>query len=309
MGSEPKIAVLMTTYNGEAFLAEQLDSILAQTHGNWTLTVSDDGSMDGTEAMVRHYQECWPGRLSWTCGPQQGFVANFMSLTANVPSDADYCAWSDQDDVWLPGKLARAVGALKSFGQDDPALYCGRTILVDRDNREYGLSPLMNRVPPSFANALVQCIAGGNTMVFNQPAKELIALGQGHDLASHDWWAYMIVTGAGGHVIYDPTPTLRYRQTGGNAMGSNKGIRAKAARLKAVAKGAFRKWAEGNIEALSANVGRLTGENRHILQAFAALHGEGGMALRLGKLRKGGFPRQSVAQSAFLYAMAALRWV
>lgn len=310
MKERAQIAVLMATYNGALFLKEQVESILAQTHSDWCLTVSDDGSTDATLDIVRRYQKVNLGRITLVQGPHQDFAANFLSLAMNAKRDVDYYAWSDQDDVWLPDKLERAVKAMMPLGQDEPALYCGRTVLVDVDNREYGLSPMMDRLPPSFANALVQCLGGGNTMVFNRPARALIAGGYGHKVPSHDWWAYMIVSGSGGRVIYDPTPILRYRQTGNNAMGSNRGFKAKVARLKAVAKGVFREWTSRNLSALAGNEGSLTPENRRILAAMASLHrGDGNVLQRLKCLRDGGLYRQSPLQSAFLYAMATVGWM
>ena len=128
----PHVAVLMATYNGAEFLSEQLDSLAVQTHGNWRLWVSDDGSADATIDILRRYQKVWrEDRLILLSGPGRGFQANFLELTARPDISADYYAWSDQDDVWLPEKLARALERLEHLGPDRPALYCGRTILKE----------------------------------------------------------------------------------------------------------------------------------------------------------------------------------
>jgi len=86
--------------------------------------------------------------------PAEGFVANFLSLTCKASIEADYYAYSDQDDVWESDKLERAVRWLQTVPENIPALYCSRTRLVDAENNEIGLSPLFSK-PPSFANALI----------------------------------------------------------------------------------------------------------------------------------------------------------
>ena len=172
--AQPKVAILLCTYHGQHYLAEQLDSFAAQSHSNWEVWASDDGSKDDTHAILEAYQQKWPdGRLSIHFGPAEGFAANFLSLTCKASIDADYYAYSDQDDIWEPNKLARAVEWLNTLPENIPALYCSRTRLVDSNNNEIGVSPLFAK-PPSFANALMQNIGGGNTMVFNNAARNLL---------------------------------------------------------------------------------------------------------------------------------------
>jgi hypothetical protein len=106
-------------------------------------------------------------------GPAEGSTANFLSLTCRADIDADYFAYADQDDVWESDKLERAVNWLKTIPEGVPALYGSRTLLVDARNQHIGYSPLFER-EPNFRNALVQSIAGGNTMVFNRAARDLL---------------------------------------------------------------------------------------------------------------------------------------
>lgn len=196
---QPRVAILLCTYHGQHYLAEQLESFAAQSHKNWEVWASDDGSQDETHAILKAHQEKWPeGRLSIHFGPAEGFAANFLSLTCKASIEADYYAYSDQDDVWEADKLERAVRWLETIPPNMPALYCGRTRLVDADNNEIGLSPLFSKLP-SFANALMQNIGGGNTMVFNNAARALLReAGEDTPVITHDWWAYMVVSGCGG---------------------------------------------------------------------------------------------------------------
>jgi glycosyltransferase involved in cell wall biosynthesis len=270
--ASPHVAVLMATYNGAEFLPEQLDSLAGQTHENWRLWVSDDGSADATLDILRGYQKVWgEDRLCICRGPGRGFQHNFLSLTARPDLEADYFAWSDQDDIWLPEKLAQALDFLKPFGQTHPVVYCGRAILMNGAGRDYGLSPRMDQRSQVFANALLQCVGGGNTMVFNRTARELIIGDYPFELFSHDWWAYQAVSGCGGRLIYDGEPLLRYRQHGKNAVGIKRGLFKQWNRLRRVLIGDWRRFLGLQLEALQKASWRLTPENRRVLEALVEL--------------------------------------
>ena len=108
------VAILLGTRNGAEYLSEQLDSFRKQTYKNWSLWASDDGSTDQTREIIGDFIASPEINGSLLYGPQQGFCANFMSLVANPEIQAAYYAFSDQDDVWLEDKLARAVDWLQT---------------------------------------------------------------------------------------------------------------------------------------------------------------------------------------------------
>ena len=265
MKHEPKIAILLCSYNGGAYIRRQLDSIISQSYSNWVLYISDDGSTDETLDIVYEYKKrLGDGRVQVFSGPGQGFAWNFISLVDKVPGDFDYYAFSDQDDEWLNFKLDKAVQLLIT---DDsiPQLYCGRTQLVDEDNCRLGLSPLFTR-KPCFRNALVQSIAGGNTMIFNRASKNIILKTPSNSkIISHDWWIYILVTGCGGRVIYDKQPTILYRQHQNNIIGANKGISARLSRLLGVIDGRYKKWIQANLDVLEEIEINFTEDNRFVL--------------------------------------------
>ena len=265
----PRIAILLCTHQGGAFLAEQLDSIQKQSYQNWVVHASDDGSTDETLSILESYQRRWPkGRLNLYSGPQNGFAANFLSLTCRREIDAHFFAYSDQDDIWDINKLDMAIRWLKSLPLENAAVYCNRTRLVDSKNIEIGFSPLFTK-PPSFTNALIQNIGGGNTMVFNNAARELVCeVGSTVPIVSHDWWLYILVTGCGGVVHYDPSPTLRYRQHTRNAVGMNSSGVAKLRRVRMVWEGRFKSWTDRNITSVEAILDKLTPRNRHAFECF-----------------------------------------
>jgi NADPH-dependent glutamate synthase beta subunit-like oxidoreductase/NAD(P)H-flavin reductase len=291
--STPKVAVLLCSYQGQPFLAAQLDSIKQQSHQNWAVWASDDGSTDGTLAVLASYQQQWlAGQLSVVAGPSKGFVANFLSLSCRPEVAADFYAYADQDDVWEADKMERAVAWLETVPAEVPALYCSRTLFVDQDNRPLGLSPLFLK-PPSFANALMQSLGGGNTMVFNNAARQLLLeAGEAALVKSHDWWLYLLVTGAGGQVFYDPHPTLRYRQHTGNLVGLNTSVAARLKRLSMLWRGEFRGWNTGHVTALRPLAHLLTPANRQTLEHFAKARNLG-LIPRLIGLRRCGIYRQT----------------
>lgn len=300
----PKVAILLCTYYGQNYLAEQLASFEAQSHSNWQVWASDDGSEDDTRAILESYQCKWPeGSLFICSGPAEGFAANFLSLTCKEHIKADFYAYSDQDDIWEADKLARAVRWLESVPAEVPALYCSRTRLVDVNNNEIGVSPLFTN-PPSFANAIMQNIGGGNTMMFNNAARELLReAGENRSVITHDWWAYIVVTGCGGRVFYDSEPTLRYRQHTSNLVGTNSNWAARLKRMRMLFQGRFKQWNDSNIAALHALDHRLTPESRETLQRFVSAR-KMSVVPRLINLKRAGVYRQTLLGNIGLIAAA-----
>lgn len=266
---DAKVAILMCTYNGSLFLTDQIRSFEDQTYRNWILYISDDGSKDGTLDLLRESTKQWQTGLIQTFnGPRRGFAANFLFLTCHADIEADFYAWSDQDDIWREEKLQKALDWLGKIPSHIPAIYCGRTKLIGASGDVCGFSPEFG-LPPHFCNALVQNIAGGNTMVFNQAARTLLQeAGDNLVVPSHDWWAYQLISGAGGSVFYDPEPMVLYRQHDGNLVGSNSSFFARLKRMCMVLKGSFCEWNDQNIHALEALEHRLTKESKYTLACF-----------------------------------------
>lgn len=301
-----RVAILMGTYRGERFLPEQLQSIERQTHLNWTLWVSDDGSDDNTLSQLKEFQARWPATRI-LAGPRESFLRNFLGLLSNTDIDAEFYCFADQDDFWHPKKLETALTWLEKQPADIPALYCSRTHIVDDTGASMGKSPLFAR-PPSFSNALVQSIAGGNTMVLNRAARDLMikAGSSTADVPSHDWWCYIVVTGAGGNVRYDATPLIDYRQHGGNLVGSNSGIRARIVRLQLMLKSRFRDWNEQHVIALRVIKTSFPPDSQELLAQFEQLRTRP-LPLRLYILYKSGLHRQTLLGNVALIAAVALK--
>ena len=262
----------MGVHNGSEFILEQLHSIANQTHRRWFVVASDDGSNDSTPEILTAIQSSWGAqKLRITRGPKAGFARNFLSLACDPDIEAEYYAFCDQDDVWEADKLSSAVAWLQTLPEDLPALYSGRSLLVDARNVDIGLSTLFKK-SPSFGNALVQCIAGGNTMVFNNAARKLLQIGGPQvDVVSHDWWTYLVVSACGGLVHYDAHPTVRYRQHGGNIVGTNLGLLPTFNRVKMLLDGRLINFTDRNLKALSKLNYCITPRNLETLAVFTAI--------------------------------------
>ncbi|MBT8565434.1 glycosyltransferase family 2 protein [Polynucleobacter paneuropaeus] len=302
----PLVAILLCTYNGARFLTEQLDSLESQTHQNWIVFASDDGSTDHTLEILRQYQAKWPaGKLTIRSGPQKGFCQNFLSLACDPEIKADYYAFCDQDDVWMPEKISTALSILNSNENRRPNLYCGRTIYISELGDEIGMSRKFIH-PKTFRNALVQCIAGGNTMVFDAKAKALMELTPNVDVPSHDWWLYQLVTGYGGIVYYDLNPHIKYRQHPNSLVGKNTSLISRIDRLGMVLNGRFREMISKNIAAIEVSLFFLTEENKEIFNLFKKMR-EQRLKDRIRLIEVCGIYRQSWQGTLSLLLAAILK--
>ena len=300
------VAILMGTCNGARFLRAQLATIATQSHRDWRLVASDDGSTDATRAILAAFRdEMGAGRVEIREGPRRGFAANFLALAGDPGIRADAYAFADQDDLWHQNRLARGLARLAAVPGGRPGLTGGRTRLVDEAGMPLGLSPEF-RLPPSFENALVQSIAGANTMLFDAPAKRLFEAVPGVAVVAHDWWAYQLVSGAGGTVIYDPEPFVSYRQHAGNLIGGNRGFRARGARLRLLLAGRMAEWTDVNLAALEAAAPVLRPEAAAKVALLREARGRR-LLPRLALLRRLALYRQTRAGTASLWLAGAAR--
>lgn len=215
-----KVLVLMSTYNGEKYIRDQIDSILGQDKCSVDLLVRDDGSTDKTTTILDELME--QGKLKWYSGDNLRPGKSFMNLLVSASSDYDYYAFADQDDIWKKDKL---YAAAKMIGKTDrPALYCGNAMLVDNNLSELGLC---NRyiLNPNLVGVLVGGGIQGATIVMNKALKKCFGENiLSEDVKMHDYYVTCVCLSIGGKVLYDQVPYLMYRQHGGNVIGVNKSI-------------------------------------------------------------------------------------
>jgi glycosyltransferase involved in cell wall biosynthesis len=305
---DARVVILLASYDGAAFLAEQLASLEAQDHADWRLVWRDDGSRDDTVAILQDFAARQaPGRVERLAGPEAhlGSAAGFLALLRQVAPglrDNDVVAFADQDDVWLPFKLSRAVRALGAAGAG-PAIYSARQVLVDATLKPLAVSAALVRAP-RFPAALTQNLATGCTVAMNAAAARLVAGSQAPGGCQHDWWAYLLVSAVGGVFLFDDEPVLLYRQHGGNAVGAQSSfLRRGWAALKRGPR-AFMGLMRQNVAALDAQRHLLTPEARAQLdQIQTALRGgplERWAVLRRCGLRRQGWAEQMVFRVWFL---------
>lgn len=208
-----KVAILLSTYNGEKYLREQIDSILAQTYDNFELIVRDDGSRDSTVEIVKEYMEKSDKEITLMVGKNLGFIKSFFELLKH--SDADYFSFADQDDIWLPNKIELAVNSLNKLDDTKPNMAFSNVDYYDTEMNFMGNGDSKGK-KPSFLNSLYECINQGMTMVINKTTRDYIVKNIPEKCFFHDWWTYMICT-AFGNVVQDDVVTVKYRRAKTNA--------------------------------------------------------------------------------------------
>lgn len=207
-----KVVVIMSTYNGETFLKEQIESVLHQSNISIKLLVRDDGSKDSTTDILNQYKD--RSLLEWYSGPNLGPAKSFLDCLAKAP-DAEYYAFCDQDDVWDTDKLSFAIEKIK--GDDIPAMYCSDTLLVDKDL--YVIRKGNIYVEGSFMESLISNPVTGCTMVINKTLRDLVLKYKPLVIDMHDWWIYRICMAVNGYFYFDKKSHIRYRQHSNNVIG------------------------------------------------------------------------------------------
>lgn len=215
------VLVLLSTYNGEKYLREQLDSIIAQENVRVTILVRDDGSKDSTVEILEEYKSTYPETFILEEGENVGCLKSFFWLmreAAEKYSVYDSYAFSDQDDVWLKDKLYRGADALAKTGAKYKLYFCAPQLV---DATLEPLQPKFAKYNLSLAEAFVFQPCIGCSMVFNQTLLKEAARGDTSIIDIHDAWLYKLALSLGAKVIYDSTPQILYRQHSSNTIGSH----------------------------------------------------------------------------------------
>lgn len=247
--STPHVTIVLATHNGARFISAQLHSLSMQTHSNWHVILTDDGSDDATVQLAR--QSLPESCLTIVEGPGQGVAANFLSGLRNV-KDTDYVAFCDQDDVWHRDKLERAISRLAAC--DGPAFVSTARVIADCRLRPLRIQ---RRRTVGFRSLMFRNCAAGNTFVMNAKALNILrACWPTVTPAFHDWWSALVLTGTGATWINDPLPSLLYRQHGANLLGAGGG------RVRSVINGTRTRWIAQNLHALQTALPRMADPQR-----------------------------------------------
>lgn len=215
-----RVAVLMSTYNGERYIEEQINSILSQK-GDFELDlwVRDDGSIDKTIEILKQYSD--KNLLNWYSGDNVGPAGSFINLLFNH-RDYDYYSFADQDDVWMDDKIKIAIERLKEIS--GPAVYFSNAELVDSKLNSLGRNVYMTSPKLDFYTL---CCAGGIlgcTMVMNSElVKMIVQHRKPLDMVMHDFYVSQFCSAIKGEFVYDNKPHMKYRQHERNVVGVSTG--------------------------------------------------------------------------------------
>lgn len=216
------VSVLLSTYNGEKYLREQINSILSQEDVNIKLIVRDDGSTDSTLDILREYKD--KSYLQYYNEVNIGYAKSFMNLIMKSRDTADYYAFCDQDDIWDSKKIIKAIEKLEKIKNEEFKLYFSNLTIVDKNLKKIGIKDYKD-LKINFKTSMVRFNISGCTMVFNNNLANLAAkeVFFKNDI-SHDSWIYKVCLAVGGKVIFDENSYIKYRQHNSNVTGVKQGI-------------------------------------------------------------------------------------
>lgn len=301
----PTVDILLATFNGEAFLAEQIESVLAQSFADWRLLVRDDGSTDDSTAIVGRYVSQYPDRILLIEDQDTGLgpAGNFARLMEH--SRAPYVMLCDQDDVWLPGKIERMLVAIRELEAESaaelPLLVYSDLTVVDSDLKmiqpSFWRYMLIDPVSGGSVNRLMgQNVVTGCASICNRRLIEL-TLPIPAEALMHDWWMALVAASMG-KLRCLPEATVIYRQHGTNTLGAKDfGVMSTLRRavVTPVQAGANTRKAQRLTQlqatALLERLGDgMESRTQRVVGSYATLSGKGFLARRLMALKFGFLP-------------------
>jgi glycosyltransferase involved in cell wall biosynthesis len=279
--TEPTVAILMATYNGESYIADQLLSIAWQTYTNWHLYVSDDGSKDATLAIVQAFANLNPDKVTILPVRKEhnGACGNFFRLIHDVPHSYDFYAFSDQDDVWFEDKLDKQISLLNNLENDfrvtKPLLVFCNACLVDEKlniiSPSFFTYTDVNPKATSLNRIIVQNPVSGAGTLINGPLLSLMAsVSSLSGVAMHDQWAGLVAS-ALGHIEHIAEPLYLYRQHVDNAMGAVPMSLSSLGEKGLIARESL-KSKELQVAIFVKNYGSLLGAQRKFLEEYSNLY-------------------------------------
>ena len=203
-----QVNVLISTYNGEKYIAQQIDSLLNQTYPNIRIYVRDDGSIDSTLRILEAYWKA--DKIVLIKGENIRYGRSFMKLL-EISDDGDYWCFCDQDDVWLPEKVEWAVRWMESQDRRIPLLFHSAYHMVNADNTKVFSSGVPPQYQFCFRRAITDCLYQGFSITLNGALRNLMLKADLNAISSHDWWATILVEEFG-KAYFDERIASRHRR-------------------------------------------------------------------------------------------------
>ena len=217
-----KIAVLMSTYNGEKYIKEQIDSIMNQNDVRIELYIRDDGSKDKTIDIVKEIMRDY-NNIHFYKGQNMKSCKSFLNLMYQ-DIDADYYSFADQDDYWDKDKLINALNFMENNPRYDPnipTMYHSNLKIVNDKLEFCRMSHSKPHIPKNKYSSLVENLATGCTIVYNKAANDLLKKHKIDDFTMHDAFVFMVCAQFG-ITMYDNNAYISYRQHENNVIGASK---------------------------------------------------------------------------------------
>lgn len=208
-----KVQVLLSTYNGEKYLKEQIESILKQEEVEISLLVRDDGSTDKTIEILEEISKN-NTNIKFYKGKNKGPARSFMELVQKS-EEADYYAFADQDDIWETKKIISAINKINN--SDIPELYISSVTIVDENLNNIGKKEIQGKF--TFEGEMIKNFAYGCTQVFNKELRNKINSYEPQYIIMHDSWITRVCYAIGGNVVIDKNSYIKYRQHSNNVVG------------------------------------------------------------------------------------------
>lgn len=209
-----KVQILMSTYNGEKYLKEQIDSILNQEDVEISLLIRDDGSTDKTTTILENIAK-ENKNVTYYISENLGAARSFMDLV-NQSKEADYYAFADQDDVWNSKKIISAIEKIENVS-DNPSLYISALEVVDEKLNTIEIKKVSGNL--CLEGEMAKNFATGCTMVFNKKLCDIIKMYNPTYIIMHDSWITRVCYAVGGNIVIDENTYIKYRQHENNVVG------------------------------------------------------------------------------------------
>lgn len=273
----PTVSVLLSTYNGQKYLQELVDSILAQENVYVRLQVRDDGSTDDTIKILKSYND---PRIIVYSGQNLKPAKSFLSLLRDS-EDSDYYAYCDQDDYWYPNKLTTAINSLKDI--DLPALFISTYDVCDEQLNKLFTFNMKFEEPLNLPETLIYRAPSACNMVFNHSLRETINRSNPDFVRMHDFWTLIVALAHDYPIITCDTPLIKYRQHSGEQVGITPSISTRVKRLvQSSQNGNNERWRQAK-SAYDAYADELSPSNKSILETMVTYRNTLGNRFRLMK--------------------------